>query len=134
MLDQDYAIEAAKRVKDKEGEESELHTRHDADYEIWDLEPTETDTHEGTVNITSPDPRAFADELQKGLVRSNRTVQIRMGAEEGSDERKNMGKLERLFDFCFERADLYLRNIGLPPLKNQLVWFEMLRGCGGKSA
>ena len=121
-----------KKVERKENEEgqTQLTQRQDNDYDIWSLEATETDKHKGNINITSPDPRSYADELQKGLVRSDRSIAIHMGELEGEDERDNISKLERLFDFTLARADERLRRMGLISLKNSLVWYSMVRGFG----
>lgn len=118
------------RTKDKEVEPdwSQLSERQDNDYGIWRNKATETDKHKETINITCPDPRSYADELQKGLVRSDRSINIRVGELEGSDERDSISRLERLFDFLFGRADLYLRNKGLTSLKNSNIWYSMIRG------
>ena len=124
------AIEITEKVTEKEHDVdwAQLTKRQDNDYDIWALEATETDAHDETINITSPDPRSYADELQKGLVRSDRSINIHMGELEGSDERDNISKLERLFDFCFSRNDERLRKMGLISLKNSLTWYSMIRG------
>ncbi len=124
------AHEVVKTVTSRENDVSwtERTTRMDADYDIWSNVPTEEDTHQGIINITTPDFRSFADELQKGLVRSERNLSIYMAEKEGSDERDNISMLERLFIYCFDKADLFLLMKGLIPLKDQLAWFGMIRG------
>ena len=124
------ANEVVKTVTSRENDVgwTERTTRMDADYNIWSNVPTEKDTHQGTINITTPDFRSFADELQKGLVRSERNISIYMAEKEGTDERDNISMLERLFIYCYDKADLLLLMKGLIPLKDQLTWFGMIRG------
>lgn len=130
----DLETTAIKQIREKEEEWSDLWARMDNDYERWTVSGDVTyyrksyDTHAGMINIILPDPRSYADELQKGLVRSDRTISIFMGELEGSDERDNISKLERLFEFCLERADNRLLRRGLLRLKSSVVWYGMLRG------
>ena len=120
--------EITKKVNDKELDESELHKRMDADFDLWNLKKTVYDNHKTSINITSNDPITFSDDFQSKLSRAERQIRIIMAETEGDDKREDIGKLERLLVFAFEKADERLRRMLLPPLRDSEIWYSLIRG------
>jgi len=127
------AEDITEMVKHKEDEFEPRNTRMDKSFDRWDLVQTTDpnkgyDKHKEAINITSNDPRTFADKLQRGLVKAERRLIVRMAEEEGEDKREDIGKLERLLAFLLEKADERLWRLLMPPMLDSLVWFGMIRG------
>lgn len=133
------ATEIEQKVNDQEGESATLFTRMDDDFRLWDLEATNvqdydaitksyTGAHDTDINITSNDPRTFANHVQSRLSAAEMQIIVRMAEEEGEDKRGDIAKLERLFHFALEKADERLVGFLLPPLRDSLIWYGMIRG------
>jgi len=80
------------------------------------------------IEIISNDFRTFSDDVQSILSASERQIAVRMAETEGEDKREEMGKLERLLEYAFEKADERLINLLLGTLKENLVWYSIVRG------
>ena len=92
--------EITKKVNDKELDESELHKRMDADFDLWNLKKTVYDNHKTSINITSNDPRTFSDDVQSKLSRAERQIRIIMAETEGDDKREDIDGESRRYDYC----------------------------------
>ena len=66
--------------------------------------------------------------MQSILSSSERQISVRMAEKEGDDKRDDIGKLERLFEFLLQKADERLIRMLLPPLKESLIWYSLVRG------
>ena len=118
----------------------DLFTRQDRDFERWDLSKKghaydydplvkiQTGAYETDIDVTPNKTRTFSDNVQSILSSSERQISVRMAEVEGKDMRGEMGKLERLLEFAFEKADERLLRMLLPTLKDSLVWYSMVRG------
>lgn len=122
------AEDITKKVKDQEDTHFPLYQRYDGDYNRWNLTPYKLNNRKNTINITCNDPRTYSDKIVATLGASKRQIVIRMAEREGEDVRKGVGKLERLLDFGLEMADERLRRMGMPPLKDSLLWHAAHRG------
>jgi len=80
------------------------------------------------IEFISNAPRTFCNNVQSILTSAERQIVVTMAEVEGKDKRKDIGKLERLFDFGFERADERLTNLLLPSLQDSSVWHSIVRG------
>lgn len=114
------------KVDTEQRKQNETHTRMDDDFDIWNLDKTEFDSHTNAINVCLPDPRNFADDVQSTLVRANMQIIVRM-ADQKEDE--GTSKLERLLTFAFEKGDELLGRKLLPPLRDAVVWYGLIRGC-----
>jgi len=136
-MERDPSVITAK-VKQKEDEFIDLHTRMDNDYDYhWNLDtdfPTPLGRKKARVKrdtdieIVTNFSRTFAEKVQAVLAAAEMQIIVRMAEQEGEDKRDDVGKLERLFHFGFEKADERLRRMLLPPLRDQLIWFGTIRG------
>jgi len=136
----DDAVKITNEVSTRRASFNDLFTRMDSDFDRWAMRkkgyPTDynlltktfTGTHETDIDVITNDPRTFCDSVQAILTASERQIAVRMAEAEGEDKREDIGKLERLLSFAFEKADERLVRIQLPPLKDSLVWYSMLRG------
>ena len=116
---------------------NKLHQRMDKDYERWKLEHpskqgsfeymTHVQARDTDIDVVSNAPRTFSDSVQAILSSADRQIICRM-AESGADVREEIGKLERLLEYAFEKADERLVNMLMPPLKDALVWYSIVRG------
>lgn len=134
------ATEITKKIEEKEKDSSDLFDRMDEDFKLWDLVkvsyPSEyklttkvpTGTHETDVEVVSNDPRTFSDKVQARLSDAEMQIIVRMAEAEGEDKREEIGKLERLFYFALDKGDEMLRTLLLPPLREQLIWYSLVRG------
>lgn len=116
------------KVEAREKQLSDLHKRMDADLDLWNLKQATYDKHKTAINITTNHPRTFADDIYAPLSRAEIQIIIRMAEAEGEDKREDIGKLERLFHFLLELADLRLRRMLLPPARDWIIWFFNIRG------
>jgi len=129
------ASEITNKVKSKFDDFTDLHTRMDRDFSTWKLVTSDYDIkidnktkkHGSNINIISNDPRTNCDDIHSILSSSDRQISVRM-AEEGEDKRSDIGKLERLFEFLLQKGDERLVRLLLPPLKESLIWFSLVRG------
>ena len=103
----------------------------DADFKLWDLEEIEYETYETAINVTTNEPRLFADDVQTNLASAEMQIVVRTLEEEGTDERAQAGKLERLFEFLLSLADDRLVDLVLPVLKESIIWLFSIRGAAG---
>ena len=130
----------AKEITEKVGQRKQdfnpLFKRMDIDFEIWKMVESSYDTeidtktkaHETDIKIISNKPRTSCDNVQSILSSAERQIIIRMAEAEGDDKREDIGKLERLFEFLFERADERLILTRQLPLRESLIWFSLVRG------
>lgn len=132
MVDKIETITAeriAAKVKAQEGTQSDLHTRMDADFKRWHLSETIYDEHKTAINVTTNHPRLFANDVQAPLSRAKRQIVVRMAEAEGEDKREDVGKLERLLYFAFEKADERLAAmVDTVPFRDWIIWLFMIRG------
>lgn len=134
------ATEITKKVETREGDFEARNTRMDSDFERWNLTekglPTDYDittkaltgAHETDVEIVSNDLRTYSDNVQAILSDAEMQIFVRMAEAEGEDKRDDIGKLERLFRFALAMADERLRRMLLPPLRESLIWYSLVRG------
>ncbi len=140
------AVQTTEMVEDKELELNERLTRMDEDFERWNLtEPaypslggisfpgvSQTKAlvggHENDIRVVANTLRTFADEVHSKLASAEMTIAVRMAENEGEDKREDMGKLERLLMFAFEKADERLIALLLPPFRDQTIWCASIRG------
>ena len=127
-------------VQKKEDDDFQLRfQRMDEDFPIWDMTPGVysaqelavqklTAAHPSDIKIVSNDLRTFCDDVQSTLASAEMNIMVRMAEVEADDKRDDMGKLERLFYFLLFKADERLRRLLLPPLRDQLIWFGLVRG------
>ena len=85
-------------------------------------------TRSTDIEIVSNDFRTFSDDVQSILSSSERQIRVRMAEIEGEDKREEMGMLERLLEFAFEKADERLIALLMGTLKENLVWYSIVRG------
>lgn len=102
--------------------------RMDKDFDLWKLKTTQSNLHETDVDVISNNPRTFADRVQATLSNAEMQIAVRMAEAEGKDKSKEIGKLERLLQFSLDMADRRLIRQLLPPLREQLIWFSIVRG------
>ncbi len=117
-----------KKVKVEENRLKEYHKQMDEDFDLWDLKRRQYDTHETAINVTLPDPRLFADDVQGRMARAGMQIRIGMAEKDGLDKRDDISKLENLLTFAFEKADELLGRKLLPPLRDSVIWHGLLRG------
>ena len=128
--------EIEKQVEQKEGDFNSRNTRMDNDFDMWKLIRSaydraidaKTKKHGSEIDIISNKPRTFCDNVQSILSSSEMQIQIRMAEAEGEDKREDMGKLERMFYFLLQRGYERLERILYPPLREQLIWYSLVRG------
>ena len=123
------ADERAKRIKTTETKFAPYYSKLDDDFDLWDLKETKYEKYETAINVTSNEPRLFADDVQTDLAFSEMQIIVRMAEAVGKDMGEDTGKLERLFHFLLEKADERLIAMLLPPLRETLIWFSAIRGC-----
>ena len=136
-------LDATKITEDitaKKSEFNDLFIRMDDDFKLWSLASPLIDTgfrrttkevkvsHETDINIVSNDLRTFSDKVQATLSAADMQIFVRMAETEGEDKRDDIGKLERLFYFALEQGDIRLRRLLLPPLREALIWYSLVRG------
>ena len=137
----DDATEITKKVNEKTNDP--IFQVMDDDYKIWNLDTTSyrdpneigyditqkkiLGIHENDIEIVSNEPRIFANDLHSKLSSAPMQIAIRMAEKGGEDKREDIGKLERLLTFAFEKGDEYLSGLLLPPLRESLIWYAMLR-------
>ena len=120
-----------KRIEDAEKRLYDYYQKLDDDFKLWDLEETKYEVHATAINVTSNEPRLFANEVQTDLSSAEMQIAVKCPEGEKEEEREKEGKLERLFDFLFYQADERLEAILLPPLKRTLIWLFGIRGMAG---
>ncbi|KKM23176.1 hypothetical protein LCGC14_1617830, partial [marine sediment metagenome] len=140
MVATEGAKEITAMVLEKESDEFSLRfQRMDEDEAVWDMTPEVispqeaaiqklTKSHASDIKIISNDLRTFCDDVQSTLASAEMQIMVRMAEAEGEDKRDDIGKLERLFYFLLFKADERLRRLLLPPLRDQLIWFALVRG------
>lgn len=135
MPDDAKAIE--KEITTRESDFRELWERMDDDFDSWKLVSSGYDTtidvktkeHESDIKIISNDPRTNCDDVQSILSSAERQIIVRMAETgEGEDKREDIGKLERLFEFLLQKGDERLIRLLLPPLRESLIWYSLVRG------
>lgn len=114
--------------------------RQDEDFDRWSMRKAgargsfefqismRSQARDTDIEIIGNDFRTFSDDVQSIISSSERQIRVRMAELEGDDKREEMGKLERLLEFAFEKADERLINLLLPTLKESLVWYSIVRG------
>lgn len=127
------AADIIKKVNEKDF--NELWNRMDADFLIWEMEPSgeevikaKTEAHPTDIEFPTNDIRTFCDDVQSTLASARMTIKVGMAEAEGEDKRDEMGQLERLFYFLLFKGDERLRRLLLPPLREQLIWQDIVRG------
>jgi len=140
-------METASEVIQKVGELERrkfdsLFKRMDEDYDLWDMKAppsnkydasimNKTKAHGSDIEIVSNDLRTFSDDVQSTLSSAEMDIKVRMAEDTGEDKREEIGKLERLFRFAFEKADERLRRLTQIPLRESLAWYGNNRGWIG---
>jgi len=124
-------MDIADKIKDKEKKFESYYQKLDDDFKLWDLEDTKYEIYTNAINVTSNEPRLFADDVQTDLASAEMDISVRMAEVEGEDKSEDIGKLERLFNFLLEKADERLIAMCLPPLRETLLWLSTIRGCLG---
>ncbi len=120
-----------KKIEDAEKGFSTYYDKLDADFKLWDLEETIYEKYETGINVTTNEPRLFANDVQTDLAAAEMQISVKCLEEEKEDEREKAGRLERLFNFLFSQADERLISLVLPPLKETLIWLFLIRGAAG---
>ncbi len=114
-----------------------LFTRMDTDFIRWESKSRrEADVGYHTIRegkgadiqLTSNAPRTFANNVQSTLSASDMQIAVRMAEVQGEDMRENIGILERLLIYAFQKADERLINLLMGTLKENLVWYSIVRG------
>ena len=130
-----------KEIKKQTDNLKDRFDRMDEDFDRWDLRGstvgvlskyvggTIPKTRDTDIRVISNAPRTFADNVQSILTSSDMQIRVYMAEAEGRDLREEIGRLERLLDYSFEKADERLTRLLLPPFKDSSVWFSMVRGC-----
>jgi len=116
-------------------------TRMDEDFDRWNMKGVSsrgtlayrdkrarTASRDTDIEIIGNDFRTFSDDVQAILSASERSIAVRMAETQGEDMREAMGKLERLLEYAFEKADERLINLLFGTLKENLVWYSIVRG------
>ena len=118
------------KVRDKEKTEfNELYMQMDEDYDLWNLKPRVFDAHERCINITSNEPRTYADSIKSQIVSAPRQITVKIPDPMGEIAEKELANdLERFYDFILKKADLRLRRLLQPPLMDSLTWYALIRG------
>lgn len=136
----DDAGQITKDVATKMGEFKPRFDRMDEDFDRWDMKMAgargsfeyqtraRDRTRDTDIEITSNKPRTFCDGVQAILSSSERQIAVRMAETQGEDMRERIAILERLLEFAFEKADERLINLLLGTLKENLVWYSIVRG------
>jgi len=117
--------------------------RMDGDFDRWDMKRasqrgtaeyvaelyrTGGKARDTDIEVIGNDFRTFSDDVQSILSSSERQIAVRMAETEGEDMREAMGKLERLLEYGFEKADERLIDLLMGTLKENLVWYSIVRG------
>ncbi len=120
--------------------DSKRTNRQDRDFEDWNLSEAPyqldynsttkviTGVHSTDMTIISNSLRTFADEVHSKLASAEMQIAVRMAEAEGGDKRDDVGKLERLLQFAFEKGDERLISMLLPPLRDFTIWCASIRG------
>ncbi len=132
------ASEIQKETEDVMGKLQPRFERMDNDFKRWNMEKLGKkgsaeyqisrmvrETEEG---IIGNDFRTFADDVQSILSSAEMAINVTMAEVQGPDMREAKGKLERLLAYAFEKADERLINLMLGKLKDNLVWYSIVRG------
>ncbi len=134
------AAEIQKSVDTKMNDLKPRFDRMDLDFDRWDMKGVgargsfeyQTRTRDlkrdSDIEIVSNDFRTFSDDVQSILSSSERAINVRMAENQGEDMRDAIGKLERLLIYAFEKADERLINLLIGTLKDNLVWYSIVRG------
>ena len=132
--------EITQKVEEQENLQfGDLFTRMDEDFELWNMtQPPVTayeagvqsrsKAHASDIDVVSNDLRTFSDSVQSILASADMQPRVRMAETTGEDKREDIGKLERLFTFAFEKADERLRRLLLPPVRETEIWYSLIRG------
>jgi len=117
-------------VKEKERETfQELYDQMDADYDIWNLKSRVFDDHKQYINVTSNEPRTYANSVMAQVVNSPRQISVKIPDAMGNVDQIALGNdLERFYEFAFKKADLRLRRLLEPNLLDAVAWYAFLRG------
>ncbi|KKN33006.1 hypothetical protein LCGC14_0808070 [marine sediment metagenome] len=118
------------QVSTKESELKDRTNRQDRDFKRWQLETTtkRDSLRDNDIDIVSNGLRTFADEVHSKLASADMTIAVRLAEAEGDDKRDDVGKLERLLQFAFEKGDERLISLLLPPLRDFTIWCASIRG------
>jgi len=117
----------AKIVATERRLEGSVYPQMDKDAALWGMKETKYETHETGINVTSNSPRTFANDVQTDLASAERQFVVRMAEAEGEDKRDDIAKLERLFEFLFEKADEHLIAKQIAPLREFSIWCSLIR-------
>ena len=120
-----------KKIQTAEGRLSSYYDKLDKDFKLWDLEEIKYEVHETAINVTTNEPRLFADDVQTDLASAEMQIVVRTLEEAREEEREKAGRIERLFNFLLSLADERLESLLLPPLKETLIWLFSIRGAAG---
>lgn len=127
MVDKELKARAIQRIAIPRNED--LDKRMDADFDLWNNKQVIYDDHPESINVTTNHPRTFADDIYAPLSRAEMQIIIRMVQEEGEDKRDEIAKLERLYQFAFEKADERLAGmIDTIPFRDWIIWLFENRG------
>jgi len=123
--------EIEKKVKTKEEQFSKRFDRMDKDYDLWNLKPRVFDSHKRYINVTTNAARTLVNKVQASLVAVPIQIQVKVSNPLPTEDIKEQtNRLERLFRFALDKADLRLRRQALPPLRDSVVWHLLVRGWG----
>ena len=125
-----------KEVLKKQPDFASRFARMDRDFKSWALFVSDYDItidaktrrHGSDIQIISNDPRTNCDDVQSILSASERQIIVRTLSKAGEDKRDDIAKLEKLFEFLLQKADERLIRLLLPPLKESLIWYSLVRG------
>jgi len=131
------AVNITKKIEEREKDFDPLWRTMDEDYLIWQVKESsydraidaKTKRHGSDIDVIANNLRLFSDDVGSILSDADRQISVRMAEAEGKDKREDIGKLERMFDFAFAKADERLTNIILPPLLSDSIWRASQRGC-----
>lgn len=129
------AKEIIKRCLEKETELAPLRQRMDDDFSLWNMEDvysgdikSKTKYHPTDIDIISNELRQSAQDIQSKLVAAEMQIRVGMAEDPLGTQSEEQAKLERLFHFAFARADELLISLLQPPLREQLIWYQNIRG------
>lgn len=135
------AVKITKDVKDKTDITfKDRNDRMDKDFVRWNIKrqglkgsyeymtSLKSKARDTDIELVSNAPRTYSDDVQSILSSSERQIIVRMAEAEGEDKREKIGKLERLLEYAFEKADEHLINLLQPTFKESSVWYSIVRG------
>ena len=102
-----------------------LRQRMEDDHSLYRLE--EYDAGEGYQSYTSNEPQTYADKVMGWITGAEMTVRIPHDGADADTRSKNDDK-ERFLIGVLKAADDRLGSMMVPPLRDQLAWYTVIRG------